>query len=55
MTIASAVESNQELDDLETRHVCPERALSEMAAQSNREPHNVQVNTISLNGQHHRA
>jgi hypothetical protein len=30
MTIASSVEAPQELDKLETRHVCPERALSEL-------------------------
>jgi hypothetical protein len=30
--VASSVESNQELDTLEVRHVCPERALAELAA-----------------------
>lgn len=30
MTIASSVESPQELDRLESRHICPERALSEL-------------------------
>jgi hypothetical protein len=30
MTIASAVESEQELCRLEERHLCPERALSEL-------------------------
>ncbi len=30
MTIASSVESPQELDLLEVRHICPERALSEL-------------------------
>src|SRR5215469_14348169 len=33
MTIASDVESSEELDKLETRHVCPERALAELLAQ----------------------
>lgn len=33
MTIASDVESDEELDRLETRHVCPERALAELLAQ----------------------
>ena len=33
MTIASAVESSDELKNIEARHVCPERALAEMAAQ----------------------
>jgi hypothetical protein len=32
MTVASDVESDQELDRLETRHVCPERALAELVA-----------------------
>jgi hypothetical protein len=32
MTIASSVESDKELDELETRHICPERALSELMA-----------------------
>jgi hypothetical protein len=30
MTIASVVETEQDLCRLEARHVCPERALSEM-------------------------
>jgi len=30
MTIASSVESPLELDLLEVRHICPERALSEL-------------------------
>jgi len=30
MTIASAVESPEELDRFERRHICPERALSEL-------------------------
>jgi hypothetical protein len=30
MTIASCVESEPELDRIEARHLCPERALSEM-------------------------
>lgn len=30
MTIASAVETEEELCRLEARHICPERALSEM-------------------------
>ena len=32
MTIASSVELDKELDELETRHICPERALSELMA-----------------------
>jgi hypothetical protein len=30
MTIASSVETDQELDQLEQRHICPERALAEL-------------------------
>jgi hypothetical protein len=32
MTIASAVETDRELARLETRHICPERALAELLA-----------------------
>ena len=30
MTIASSVETDTELDRLEIRHICPERALAEL-------------------------
>ncbi len=30
MTVASAVETEEMLDSLEVRHVCPERALAEL-------------------------
>lgn len=30
MTIASAVESDQELEFLESRHLCPERVLADL-------------------------
>jgi hypothetical protein len=30
MTIASAVETPEELDTLEARHICPERALADL-------------------------
>ena len=30
MTIASSVESDEELDRQEVRHICPERALAEL-------------------------
>jgi hypothetical protein len=30
MTIASSIETEQELDQLEARHICPERALAEL-------------------------
>ena len=33
MTIASAVETEAELDVIESRHICPERALAELLAQ----------------------
>jgi hypothetical protein len=32
LTIATSVESEEELDQLETRHMCPERALAELVA-----------------------
>ncbi len=33
MTIASCIESEQELDRLEARHICPEKALADLLAQ----------------------
>jgi hypothetical protein len=30
MTVASCVETDAELDRLEARHICPERALTEL-------------------------
>jgi hypothetical protein len=33
MTVASCVESVQELDRVETHHICPEKALAELLAQ----------------------
>jgi hypothetical protein len=33
MTIASCVETEQELDQVEVHHICPEKALAEMLAQ----------------------
>jgi hypothetical protein len=32
LTIATSVESEAELERLETRHMCPERALAELIA-----------------------
>lgn len=32
MTVASAVETAEELDRVETRHVCPEKALAELVS-----------------------
>lgn len=32
MTIASAIQSNDELDAAEARHICPEKALSDLLA-----------------------
>jgi hypothetical protein len=34
MTIASAVETDAELDRLEARHICPERALADLLKQA---------------------
>jgi hypothetical protein len=33
MTVASAVESEAQLDPLEARHICPERALADLLEQ----------------------
>jgi hypothetical protein len=33
MTVASSVETEAELEKLETRHICPERALADLLAQ----------------------
>lgn len=33
MTVASAVESSEELERVEERHLCPERVFSELLAQ----------------------
>ncbi len=38
MTVASAVESTSELEMLETRHICPERALAELLALRSDQP-----------------
>jgi len=35
LTIASAVESEQELDKIESNHFCPEKVLAQMLAQQN--------------------
>jgi hypothetical protein len=32
LTVSTAVETNEELERLESRHVCPERALAELLA-----------------------
>jgi hypothetical protein len=44
MTIASSVETEAELGHLEARHICPERALSELLEQEKaseaKAPHN---------------
>jgi molybdenum cofactor biosynthesis enzyme MoaA len=38
MTVASAVETDSELEILETRHICPERALAELLARKTEQP-----------------
>jgi hypothetical protein len=38
LTIASAVESEQELDRIEAQHFCPEKVLAQMHAQQNAQP-----------------
>lgn len=37
MTVASAVETSEELDRLEARHICPEKALAYL--QAHEDPH----------------
>ena len=44
LTIASGVETSNELDELETRHICPERALAELLAMKSDAPSAVCVN-----------
>jgi hypothetical protein len=40
MTVATAVETKEELERVEAQHVCPERALSELlAAKAGTEAH----------------
>ena len=34
MTVASAIESSEELESMEARHVCPERALADLLARA---------------------
>ena len=34
MTVASAVGSTEELEEVETHHICPEKALSDLLARS---------------------
>ncbi len=41
MTIASAVESPEELEQLEAHHICPERALADLLAQRTATPSQV--------------
>lgn len=38
MTVASSVESSEELDRLEQKHICPERALADLQAAESRPP-----------------
>lgn len=35
LTVASAVETPEELDRLEARHLCPEKALAQLVAAQN--------------------
>jgi len=36
MTVVSCVESTEELDQLEARHMCPERALAQLRTEGTR-------------------
>jgi hypothetical protein len=44
MTIAFAVETDRELDRLEARHICPERALAELLAMEKAQESHSHVN-----------
>jgi hypothetical protein len=44
MTIASSVESEKELDRVEARHICPERALADLMAQDRSVVSHAQLN-----------
>jgi len=41
MTVASALESAEELDGVEAHHVCPEKALADLLARSADSPAHV--------------
>lgn len=41
MTIASAVETPEEMDGLEARHMCPEKVLAQKSAEKQPPPQNV--------------
>jgi hypothetical protein len=41
MTIASAVESDEELERVETHHICPEKALADLLASRTDAPSHV--------------
>ena len=41
LTIASAVESAEELDGVETHHICPEKALADLLARGAAPPSHV--------------
>jgi hypothetical protein len=43
MTVESDVESEKELDGLEARHICPERALADLLALANSQRSNARV------------
>ncbi len=44
MTIASCIETEQELKALESRHICPEKALANLLAQERDIEARVQLN-----------
>jgi len=44
MTIASSVESTEELERIELQHVCPERALADLLAQGTSTGRHVHLN-----------
>ena len=44
MTVATAIETAEELDGVETKHICPERALADLLARQSSARPNSQLN-----------
>lgn len=44
MTVASAVETAEELEGVEARHLCPERVLADLFARQTGSQHNSHLN-----------
>lgn len=44
MTIASSIESPQELERVELQHICPEKALADLLIEGSTTPRRIHVN-----------